>query len=152
MSFSFALTQFLNGISSGMNLFIIAAGLTIVLGVLRILNFAHGSLYMLGAYVSFTLTKALMGITGSFWLAVMGSTLAIGILGLVVERILLRFLYGKDHAYQLLFTFALVLVFGDLTRMFWGSNVLSVPVPQGLNGATSFSIRTTSSSLSFAGG
>src|SRR5688572_32292943 len=102
MSFSFAITQFLNGISSGMNLFIIAAGLTIVLGVLRVLNFAHGSLYMLGAYVSFTLTKGLMGITGSFWLAVMGSTLAIGILGLVVERVLLRFLYGKDHAYQLL--------------------------------------------------
>jgi branched-chain amino acid transport system permease protein len=118
-----------------MNLFIIAAGLTIVLGVLRILNFAHGSLYMLGAYVSFTLTKGLMGITGSFWLAVMGSTLAIGILGLVVERILLRFLYGKDHAYQLLFTFALVLIFGDLTRMAWGSNVLSVPVPEELNGA-----------------
>ena len=140
MSFSFAITQFLNGISSGMNLFIIAAGLTIVLGVLRILNFAHGSLYMLGAYVSFTLTKAFMGITGSFWLAVAGSTLAIGILGLVVERILLRFLYGKDHAYQLLFTFALVLIFGDLTRMAWGSNVLSVPVPQELNGATDLGV------------
>src|SRR5688572_11411670 len=100
MSFSFALTQFLNGISSGMNLFIIAAGLTIVLGVLRILNFAHGSLYMLGAYVSFTLTKAFMGITGSFWLAVMGSTLAIGILGRSEERRVgkeCRSRWSRDH-------------------------------------------------------
>jgi branched-subunit amino acid ABC-type transport system permease component len=84
----------------------------------------------------------------------MGSTLAIWILGLVVERILLRFLYGKDHAYQLLFTFALVLIFGDLTRMVWGSNVLSVPVPQGLNGATDLGVVEYPSYLlflSFAG-
>jgi branched-subunit amino acid ABC-type transport system permease component len=135
MSLSLAITQFLNGISSGMNLFIIAAGLTIVLGVLRVLNFAHGSFYMLGAYISFTLTRALMEVTGTFWLAIAGSTLAVGILGLVVERVLLRFLYGRDHAYQLLFTFALVLIFSDLVRAVWGSNVLSVPLPQGMNGA-----------------
>jgi len=140
MSFSFALTQFLNGISGGMILFIIAAGLTIVLGVLRILNFAHGALYMLGAYVSFSLTRGILGMGGSFWLAVVGATLVIGILGLVVERLLLRFLYGRDHAYQLLFTFALVLIFGDLTRRVWGSNVLSVPFPPGLNGATDLGI------------
>jgi branched-subunit amino acid ABC-type transport system permease component len=140
MSASLALTQLLNGISNGMNLFIIAAGLTIVLGVLRILNFAHGSLYMLGAYISYSLTFGLLGLTGNFWLAIMGSTLAVGLLGLVCERLLLRFLYGRDHAYQLLFTFALVLILGDVTRVVWGSNVLSVPFPRGLDGAVDVGI------------
>jgi branched-subunit amino acid ABC-type transport system permease component len=136
MSLSLALTQLLNGISSGMNLFIIAAGLTIVLGVLRVLNFAHGSLYMVGAFISFTLTGVLMEVTGTFWLAIAGTTLAVGIVGLIVERVFLRFLYGRDHAYQLLLTFALVLIFNDLVRKVWGSNVLSVPLPQGMTGAT----------------
>jgi len=134
------ITQFLNGISSGMNLFIIAAGLTIVLGVLRILNFAHGALYMMGAYICFSLTRGIMGMTGNFWLAVAAATLAVGILGLVVERVFLRFLYGRDHTYQLLLTFALVLIFGDIARFVWGSNVLSVPFPPGMNGATNLGI------------
>jgi branched-chain amino acid transport system permease protein len=140
MSVAFALTQFLNGISGGMILFIIASGLTLVLGVLRILNFAHGALYMLGAYVSFSLTRGILGMGGSFWLAVAGATIAIGVLGLVVERALLRFLYGRDHAYQLLLTFALVLIFGDLTRVLWGSTVLSVPFPPGMSGATNLGV------------
>src|SRR5688572_6594249 len=104
----------MNGISLGMNLFIIAAGLTIVLGVLRVINFAHGAFYMVGAYVTYSLVRVFSTVAGAFWLAVVGATIAIGILGLVVERLFLRHLYDRDNVYQLLFTFAIVLILGDL--------------------------------------
>ncbi len=137
---SFVFTQFMNGLSLGLNLFIIAAGLTIVLGVLRVLNFAHGAFYMVGAYVAYSLVGRLSGTAGSFWLAAIGAAIAIGLLGLVVERLFLRHLYGRDHIYQLLFTFALVLILGDVVRVVWGSNVLSIPFPRGLGGSTDLGI------------
>lgn len=133
---TFVFTQFMNGISLGMNLFIIAAGLTIVLGVLRVINFAHGAFYMVGAYVTFSIVRALGPGMATFWIAVLGATIAIGLLGLIVERLFLRHLYNRDHNYQLLFTFALVLILGDLVRVVWGTNVLSIPFPQGFGGAT----------------
>jgi branched-subunit amino acid ABC-type transport system permease component len=132
----FVFTQFMNGISLGMNLFIIAAGLTIVLGVLRVINFAHGAFYMVGAYVTYSIVGWLGNNGAGFWIAVAGATLAIGLLGLVVERLFLRHLYDRDHNYQLLFTFALVLILGDLVRVVWGTNVLSIPFPRGFAGAT----------------
>ncbi len=127
----------MNGLSLGMNLFIIAAGLTLVLGVLRVLNFAHGAFYMVGAYVAYSAT-ARFG--GNFWLGVIAAMIAVGALGLVVERLFLRHLYSRDHIYQLLFTFALVLILGDVVRVVWGSNVLSIPFPSGLGGSTSLGI------------
>jgi branched-subunit amino acid ABC-type transport system permease component len=133
---TFVLTQFMNGLSLGMNLFIIAAGLTIVLGVLRVINFAHGAFYMVGAYVTYSIVRALGGFGGSFWIAAAGATLALALIGLLVERLLLRFLYGRDPIYQLLFTFALVLIIGDAVRVFFGSNVLSVRFPAGFEGTT----------------
>jgi branched-chain amino acid transport system permease protein len=140
MSPEFLVTQVLNGLSLGMNLFIIAAGLTIVLGVLRVINFAHGAFYMVGAYVTYSLVRNFAGTPGGFWIAVLGAAGAIALLGFVVERLFLRHLYGRDHAYQLLFTFALVLILGDLVRVVWGTNVLSVPFPQGLNTAADLGI------------
>jgi branched-subunit amino acid ABC-type transport system permease component len=133
---TFVLTQFLNGLSLGMNLFIIAAGLTLVLGVLRVLNFAHGAFYMVGAYVTYSVTRGVAGMTGNYWLGVLAAMLAVGFLSLVVERVFLRHLYGREQIYQLLFTFALVLIIGDFVRAVWGSNVLSIPFPAGLGGAT----------------
>jgi branched-chain amino acid transport system permease protein len=137
---TFVVTQFLNGLSLGMNLFIIAAGLTIVLGVLRVLNFAHGAFYMVGAYVTYSVTRGVVGTGGNFWLGVVAATVALGLLGLIVERLFLRHLYGRDHIYQLLFTFALVLILGDMVRVVWGSNVLSIPFPPGLGGATNLGL------------
>ncbi len=123
-----------------MSLFVIAAGLTLILGVLRVLNFAHGAFYMLGGYVSFTLVGALSGIPGGFWLAVVGSALALAALAFVVERTMLRHLYDRDHLYQLLFTFALVMIVGDLVRFTWGTQVLSVSLPAGFKGAVNLGI------------
>lgn len=137
---SFAFTQFLNGLSLGMNLFVIAAGLTIILGVLRVINFAHGAFYMVGAYVAYSLVRMFAGVPGAFWLAVIGAAIAIGVVGGVIERLFLRHLYGRDLMHQLLFTFALVLLAGDLVRAVWGTAVLSIPYPPGLGGATDLGI------------
>jgi branched-chain amino acid transport system permease protein len=140
MTPAFLFTQFVNGLSLGMNLFIIAAGLTIVLGVLRVINFAHGAFYMVGAYVTFSIVRQFAGTPYGFWLAVLGATVALGVLGLIVERLLLRYLYGRDPIYQLLLTFALVLILGDFVRVVWGTQILSIPFPQGLQGATNLGV------------
>lgn len=137
---TFVFTQLMNGVSLGMNLFIIAAGLTIILGVLRVLNFAHGAFYMVGAYVSYSVVRGLEGFAGNFWLGVLAAMAALAALGLVVERLFLRHLYDRDHMYQLLFTFALVLILGDLVKAVWGTGVLSIPFPAGLRGSTNLGI------------
>lgn len=138
---TFAFTQFMNGISLGMNLFIIAAGLTIVLGVLRVINFAHGAFYMVGAYVTYSVVNKL-GPTGgaTFWIAVAASTLSVGLLGLLIERLFLKYLYKRDANYQLLFTFAVVLILGDLVKVVWGTNLLSIPFPKGFAGSMNLGI------------
>lgn len=132
--------QLMNGLSFGMNLFIISAGLTLILGVLRVLNFAHGAFFMLGGYVSYSLVNLLDFTPLGFWLAVLGSAVTLGALAWVIERTMLRHLYGRDHLYQLLFTFALVLLIGDLVKIIWGSSILSVSFPPGLDGATNLGI------------
>ena len=132
--------QLLNGLSLGMSLFVIAAGLTLILGVLRVLNFAHGAFYMLGGYVCFSLVGVFSGIPGGFWLAVVGSAAVLAAMAYVVERTMLRHLYDRDHLYQLLFTFALVMIAGDIVRFTWGTQVLSVSLPAGFKGATDLGI------------
>jgi len=132
----FLFIQFMNGLSLGMNLFIIAAGLTIILGVLRVLNFAHGAFYMVGGYVAYTMVSRLAGSPGAFWIAVLAAAGALALIALLIERLMLRHLYDRHHLYQLLFTFALVLIFGDLVKVVWGTDVLSVSFPPGLDGAT----------------
>lgn len=132
--------QLLNGLSFGLNLFIIAAGLTLILGVLGVLNFAHGAFYMLGGYASFTLVNLFAGIPGGFVLSVLGAAAFLAITAWGIERTMLRHLYGRDHVYQLLFTFALVLIIGDLVKVVWGSNILSVSFPDGLDGAVNLGI------------
>ena len=128
---TFVVVQVLNSISLGMNLFIIAAGLTLIFGVLRVINFAHGAFYMIGAYVCFSVLAA----TGSFWLGVLGAALALAALAWLIERFLLKHLYGREHLLQLLFTFALVLILGDAAKLVWGTDQYSVPYPEGLDGA-----------------
>ena len=118
-----------------MFLFIVASGLSLIFGVLRVLNFAHGTFYMLGAYLSWQITQWLGAISGSFWLAALGAALCVALLGGLIERLLLRHLYGREELYQLLFTYALVLILGDAAKFIWGTQQLALPRPAALAGS-----------------
>jgi branched-chain amino acid transport system permease protein len=132
---SFLFGQFLGGLTAAMFLFLIASGLSLIFGILRILNFAHGSFYMIGAYLAWQLVHILGPASGSFWVAVLASALAVALLGAVLERFLLRSLYGREELYQLLFTYAVVLVLADAAKMIWGTQQLSVSRPPSLAGS-----------------
>ncbi len=123
---STVLIFFLNGLTNGMLLFLIAAGLTIIFGVMGILNFAHGSLYMLGAYLSYSLV-----VQGklNFWLALAIAPLIVALIGGILEILFLRRIYQRDVSFQLLLTFAFVLIINDSVRLLWGSAPLTVPLP-----------------------
>lgn len=123
----------LNGLSWGMLLFLIAVGLTTVFGVLGVLNFAHGSLFMLGAY----LCMQTMQFFDSFWLGLLVGPLCAIVIGLFIEKYLLKKVYGRDVSYQLLLTFAVLLVLDDAVRMIWGSGYHVVEPPTLLNGIVS---------------
>jgi len=132
---SFVFAQSVSGLTAAMFLFLIAAGLSLIFGVLRVLNFAHGTFYMLGAYATFQLVQWLGESGGRFWLTALGGALAVAALGGVIERFLFRRLYGKDELYQLLFTYALALILGDAAKMLWGTQQKSVSRPPELTGA-----------------
>ena len=132
---SFLFAQLLSGLTVAMFLFLIASGLSLIFGVLRVLNFAHGSFYMFGAYLAWQVVEWAGRDPRAFWLAVLGAAAGIAILGGLVERLLLRHLYGKEELYQLLFTYGLVLVISDLAKVLWGTGQLSVSRPPGLGGA-----------------
>src|SRR5262245_35692818 len=132
---SFVFAQSLSGLTAAMFLFLIASGLSLIFGVLRVLNFAHGTFYMLGAYSAFQLVQWIGVGPGRFWLAALGAATAIAILGGLVERFLFRHLYGKEELYQLLFTYALVLILSDCAKIIWGTQQKSVSRPPELTGA-----------------
>jgi branched-chain amino acid transport system permease protein len=131
---AFLVAQCLSGLTAGMFLFIVASGLSLIFGVLRVLNFAHGSFYMLGAYMAWQITHWAGAASISFWIAVPGAALTVAILGGVIERLFLHHLYGRAELYQLLFTYALVLILGDIAKVLWGTQQLAVPRPAGLDG------------------
>jgi len=123
------LEQCLNGLQFGLLLFLLAAGLTLVFGIMDLVNLAHGSLYMMGAYFA----ASFSALTGSF---VAGAVLALGatlLLGIALEVVALRKLYGRDHLDQVLGTFGLILFFNELVRLVWGPAGLSVALPDWLN-------------------
>jgi branched-chain amino acid transport system permease protein len=131
---SFLFGQFLGGLTTAMFLFLIASGLSLVFGVMRVLNFAHGSFYMLGAYIAWQMVQWLAPTPPRFWLAALAAAVAVALLGAIIERLLLRHLYGRDELYQLLFTYALVLILGDAAKAIWGTGQLSVSRPPILAG------------------
>jgi branched-chain amino acid transport system permease protein len=135
---SFIIAQALSGLTAAMFLFIVASGLSLIFGVLRVLNFAHGSFYMIGAYVAWQIMSWLPPVTGNFWLAVLGAASAVALIGGIIERLLLRHLYGREELYQLLFTYALVLILGDAVKMIWGTQQLGVQRPRILAGGLEF--------------
>jgi branched-chain amino acid transport system permease protein len=125
------LEQFLNGLQFGLLLFLLAAGLTLVFGIMDLVNLAHGSLYMLGAYFAATFTT----LTGSFLIGVALAIAATLLVGMAVEVIAMRRLYGRDHLDHVLGTFGLILFFNELVRLIWGPEGMNLTLPPWLNSA-----------------
>ena len=130
MSTILFLEQALNGVQFGLMLFLLAAGLTLVFGIMDMINLAHGSLYMIGAYFMASFVEA----TGSFWLGLPLALAATAIVGAVLEMSLLRRLYGRDHLTQVLATFAIILIANEAVRIAWGSQPIMLNAPPGLTG------------------
>ena len=129
MSWVLILEQLLNGLQFGLMLFLLAAGLTLVFGIMDMINLAHGSLYMLGAFLAAALVQA----TGSFTLGVLLAIPATAVLGMLLEVSVLRTLYARDHLSQVLATFALILILNEAVRIVWGTD-LPLAMPAALSG------------------
>jgi branched-subunit amino acid ABC-type transport system permease component len=134
MTVSLIVAQFLSGLTTAMFLFLIASGLSLVFGVMRVLNFAHGSFYMIGAYLAWQVVQWQQPTGAAFWIAALAAGAGVALLGGIVERLLFRHLYGVEELYQLLFTYALVLILGDAAKYTWGTEQLSVRRPPLLDG------------------
>lgn len=129
---SFALTQCLSALSQAAILFFVACGLTLIFGIMRVVNFAHGVIFMLGAYVGYTAAR----LSGSFVLALIAAPIVVGLFGIVFERLLLRHIYGRrEGGSDLLLTFGLAVVLSELIRLTWGPQPLSISTPEALLGA-----------------
>jgi branched-subunit amino acid ABC-type transport system permease component len=130
VSVEFLFTTVLYGLTIASALILIASGLSLIFGIVGVVNFVHGSFCMLGAYVGFSVVAA----TGSFWLALCAAPVAVTAVALVIERFGLRPLYQLGHLYQLFLTFALSLVFSNVVLWIWGGDTLSIPKPVFLSG------------------
>ena len=122
--------QVLNSLQFGIMLFLIASGLTLIFGVMNFINLAHGSFFMIGAY----LAAWIAGLSGSFWLGLLGALPLTALLGFLLEWLVLRRLYQKDHMVQVLATFALILICNDAVRMIWGPQPLPLNMPSAFSG------------------
>jgi branched-chain amino acid transport system permease protein len=122
------LIQVLNGVQYGLLLFLVASGLTLIFGIMGIINLAHGSFYMLGAYLAFSLTRT----TGNLWLALAAGIALAFAFGMILEWLVMRFLYRRVHLYQVLLTYGLILIFEELRSLVWGDDVHGVAVPAAL--------------------
>ena len=133
MTFASLIIQLLNGLASASSLFLVSAGLSLIFGVTRIVNFAHGSLYMLGLYGAYSLIEALGRTPLGFWSAVVLAALAVGVAGVLIEVLVLRRIYKAPELFQLLATFAVVLVIKDIALYAWGPEDLIGPRAPGLS-------------------
>jgi branched-chain amino acid transport system permease protein len=123
---AFVLIQFLNGLQYGLLLFLVASGLTLIFGIMGIINLAHGSFYMVGAYLAWSLAE----MTGSLSAAILLGVVLTVLLGMLLEWLLIRHFYDRDHLYQVLLTYGLILVFEELRSLLWGDDVHGVAVPE----------------------
>ena len=131
MSTTLLAVQALNGLQLGVLLFLVAAGLTLVFGVMDFVNMAHGVQYMLGAYLAVAAASA----TGSFLLGLAAAAAGTVVFGLVLDRLVFRHLYGRGHLDQVLATFGIILTANEAVRMVWGNDPLSLPIPAALSGS-----------------
>jgi branched-chain amino acid transport system permease protein len=127
---SYFLIQTLNGVQYGFLLFLVASGLTLIFGIMGVINLAHGAFYMVGAYLAWWLAER----TGSLFLAIVLALPITVLLGLAIERLGIRYLYERDHLYQVLFTYGLILVLNEAQRVLFGNDVHGVPAPAWLAG------------------
>lgn len=125
------LIQLLNGVQYGLLLFLVASGLTLIFGIMGVINLSHGSFYMVGAYLAWSLSQHL----GSFWIALPTGIVLSVALGMLLEWLFIRHLYRRDHLQQVLLTYGLILIFSELRSMVWGDDVHSVAVPALLSGS-----------------
>lgn len=123
--------QLLNGLQYGVMLFLLAAGLTLIFGIMGVINLAHGSLFMVGAYAG----TYVAGLTGSFWLGLPAALLAAAVTGFVIEAVVIRRLYARDHLDQVLATFALILMFNQLITLIFGRQPVFTPLPGAFSGS-----------------
>ena len=123
------LIQLLNAVQYGLLLFLVASGLTLIFGIMGIINLAHGSFYMIGAYLAWSLSGRL----GNFWVAIAIGVVLTVLLGMLLEWLLIKRLYRRDHLYQVLLTYGLILIFEELRSIIWGDDVHGVPIPDGLS-------------------
>jgi len=129
MDFATFLIQLLNAVQYGLLLFLVASGLTLIFGIMGIINLAHGSYYMIGAYLAWSLSGSL----GNFWAAIaLGIVLSV-LLGMLLEWLLIRHFYRRDHLYQVLLTYGLILIFEELRSIIWGDDVHGVAIPDVLS-------------------
>jgi len=126
----FFITESVNALSQAALLFFLGVGLTLIFGIMRIVNFAHGTFYMLGAFIGYSMAR----LTGNFWLALALAPLAVGIVGTVFELGILRRLYRRDESAFLMVTFGLALVLGEIIRLSWGPEALQVEPPAAFSG------------------
>lgn len=137
MDFAFFITQLISGLTMATLLFLVASGLTLIFGVGNVFNFAHGSFYMIGAYLGYTVVSV-WGL--SFWLALAVAAIGAGLFGALIEFLLLRRIYGRSNegGFQILLTYCLILIIDDLVKLIWGAEYKSIPRPDGFTGAVSF--------------
>jgi branched-subunit amino acid ABC-type transport system permease component len=128
------INQFISGATYGLVLFMVALGLALIFGVMSIVNLAHGSLYMMGAFFGYFIWSALRDMQFSFWVSVLLAGLGVAAAGLILE-FLLRPFYRRGHTDQILFTYAFMYIIGDLVKMFWGGRYYTLPRPPGLEGS-----------------
>jgi branched-chain amino acid transport system permease protein len=126
--------QGLHGMVYGMLLFLVASGLTLIFGMMGVLNFAHGALYMLGAYFSFSVLRW----SGSFWVSLAVAPVVVALIGVAIERFFLRKVHAHGHAHELLITFGIAYIIEELVKMIWGNMPLLVVLPPELNGSVAF--------------
>ena len=129
----FIIAQTLNGLVYSMLLFLLALGLSLTFGMLRVINLAHGAFFLMGAYFGITAWS----LTQSFWAACWRATLGAALVGALLERSWLQRFYVRNELDQVILTFGFALVFADLMKMFWGKDIRSIPVPSGFSGAVS---------------
>jgi len=133
MDINTLIAQFISGLSVAMLLFLVSSGLTLIFGVVNVLNFAHGSFYLLGTYF----TYQLMQMFDNFWVGLLVGVVGAGIVGIVVEVAFLRRIYGREQegAFQLLMTYAFILIIDDIVKFIWGPEYKTIPKPESLMGS-----------------
>jgi branched-chain amino acid transport system permease protein len=123
--------QFLHGLAYGMLLFLVSSGLTLVFGMMSVLNIAHASFYMLGAYFSYQMLK----MVGNFWVGLIICPIIVGFLGILMERFLLRRVHAAGHVQEFVITFGILFVINEAVKWIWGTEPLPVPIPPALSGS-----------------